>query len=37
MLKLGPYEMYRFQYEPGIGKCYENREFSDFSLHAKLP
>ena len=22
--------MYRFQYEPGNGKCYENREFSDF-------
>ena len=34
MLKLWPYEMYRFQYEPGIGKCYENREFSDFLLHA---
>ena len=29
--------MYRFQYEPGIGKCYENGEFSECLLHAKLP
>ena len=35
MLKLWPYKMYRFQYETGIGKYYENRDFLDFLLHAK--
>ena len=37
MLKLSPFEIYRFQYEPGIEKYYKNREFSDFLLHAKPP